>query len=95
VVAAGTAGRLPARLDGDGLRHALDLLIADPQPTPAGKLRPRYYRLAELPGMRVLTAATVAIEAAPACGVTPARVRGDYDVAEILRGWASATTTTA
>jgi hypothetical protein len=87
VAAAGDDGRLPARLDGEGLRQALDLLIADGKPISSPALQPRYYRLGELPGMRIGASAAASIQAARTRGGAPATVRGKYDVFEILRGW--------
>jgi hypothetical protein len=100
VAAAAEAGRLPALLDRDGIRRALDLLLADlgpQQPAPATGAGPpvpglelRYHRLCELSGVSLDPAAAAHIEAARALGVAPAACRGGYDpVADLgALGWA-------
>src|SRR5262249_6096694 len=84
VTAAAEDGRLPGRLDPDGMRQALDILIADTRTATAAAgndldLHPRYYRLHELPGVRLRATATADIDAARARGVAPAYSRGTYD----------------
>lgn len=84
VVTAADNGRLPTRLDPDGMRQALDILLADTRDTAANSpvaadLQPRYYQLRELPGMRLQPAAAAQIDAARTRGVAAARSRGNYD----------------
>ena len=84
VITAADNGRLPTRLDPDGMRQALDLLIADTRDPAANSpaaadLQPRYYRLRELPGMRLQPPAAVQIDAARERGVAAAYGRGTYD----------------
>lgn len=89
VLTAAEAGQLPICLDTGGMRRALDILLAAPtQPTPEeAALEPRYYRLRELPGMRLPTAVAAKIEAARTRGVSPAHNQGPYDPIAALAGW--------
>lgn len=78
------AGLLPARLDADGMREALQALQGQAAGGTAagsgtGNLEPRYYRLAEIAGGRLQPGVPQRIARAAAAGAAALRSWGDFD----------------
>jgi hypothetical protein len=92
VIDCADAGLLPARLDGPGMREAVDVVLAHLRATGtttaetgvgAAELAPRYYRLVEV-CTRLQPGVTARLARAATLGMPPVRHRGDMDPVELL-----------
>jgi hypothetical protein len=88
VIRAADAGVLPYPLDAAGMRRALELLLPTSDGTANGTsalaLESRYYRLAEVCDGRLQPTVAQRIARARNFGTTAVRIRGRYDLAEVI-----------